>query len=56
MQLTKYSLRSPVDPNELKNIYPTNSIEVNLFANTLTVLCLEHSLDVSYTKCFSYKL
>ena len=42
-----------VNPNELKNIYPTNSIEVGLFANTLTGLCLEHNLDVSYTKCFS---
>jgi hypothetical protein len=42
-----------VNPNELKNIYPTSSIEVGMFANTLTGLCLENNLDVSFTKCFS---
>lgn len=42
-----------VNPNELQKIYPTSSIEVGMFANTLTGLCLENNLDVSFTKCFS---
>lgn len=42
-----------VDPNELINMYDTCCIEVGMFANTLTGLCLENDLDVSYTKCFS---
>ncbi len=42
-----------VDPNELANMYDTCCIEVGMFAKTLTGLCLENDLDVSYTKCFS---
>ena len=42
-----------VDPNELNNMYDTCCIEVGMFAKTLTGLCLENNLDVSYTKCFS---
>lgn len=42
-----------VDPNELATLYDTCCIEVGMFAKTLTGLCLENDLDVSYTKCFS---
>ena len=36
-------------------MYDTCCIEVGMFAKTLTGLCLENNLDVSYTKCFSSK-
>mgnify|MGYP001185140337 FL=1 len=42
-----------VDPNELATMYDVSCIEVGMFAKTLTGLCLENNLDVSYTKCFS---
>jgi hypothetical protein len=35
-----------------KEIDPTTHLEVGFFANTLSSLCLEHKLDVSYTLCF----
>jgi len=33
-----------------------NSIEIGMFCNTLSVLCVENNLDVSYVKCFSEKV
>lgn len=42
-----------VDPDKFETLFSTNSIEVGMFAKTLTGLCLENNLDVSYTKCFS---
>jgi hypothetical protein len=41
-----------VDENTLDKLYPTASLEVGLFANTFSTLCLEHGIDVSYTGCF----
>ena len=42
-----------VDPDKFETLFSTNSIEVGMFAKTLTGLCLENNLDISYTKCFS---
>ena len=41
------------DPKNFEELYSTNCIEVGMFAKTLTGLCLENNLDVSYTKCFA---
>lgn len=43
------------DPKNFEILYSTNAIEVGMFANKLSELCLENNLDVSYTKCFSSK-
>ena len=34
------------------NIAESTSVEVGLFAQTVTTLCLEEGIDVSYTACF----
>jgi hypothetical protein len=41
-----------VDESRLNKLYPTASIEVGLFADALSVQCLENNLDVSFTLCF----
>tara|TARA_B110000971_G_scaffold42267_1_gene41529 strand:+ start:220 stop:861 length:642 start_codon:yes stop_codon:yes gene_type:complete len=39
--------------SKLLNKHPANAfLELGLFVNTLTGLCLENSIDVSYTRCF----
>jgi hypothetical protein len=40
----------------LKDIEPSISIEVGMFADTFSGLCIENNLDVSYTLCFNKKM
>lgn len=40
--------------SKLLNEYPGNAfLELGLFVNTLTAMCLEKDIDVSYTQCLS---
>ena len=53
-ELIKQGVRyEAVDPDKFETLFSSNSIEVGMFAKTLTGLCLENDLDVTYTKCFS---
>lgn len=45
-----------VDEERLDKLYPTASLEVGLFANTLSALFLENNIDVSYTLCFQKQI
>lgn len=40
------------DETRLNKLYSTASLEVGMFANTLSALCLENEIDVSYVLCF----
>ena len=45
-----------LDKNNFEELYDTNSLEVGMFSKTLTALCLQNNLDVSYTKCFPFSV
>lgn len=42
--------------NDIDSILDLISLEVGLFASTLTSLCLENGMHTSYIKCFSKKI
>jgi len=42
-----------VDEERLDDLLPIASLEVGLFINTFSVLCLENNIDVSFTGCFA---
>ena len=41
-----------VDEERLDNMYPSTSLEVGLFADALSGMCLEKGIDSSFTGCF----
>lgn len=41
-----------VDESRLDNLYATASIEVGLFADCFSALCLQNDIDVSFVGCF----
>lgn len=45
-----------VDETKLNDLYPTASLEVGLFSNTFSALCIEHNIDTSFTLCFPKSL
>jgi hypothetical protein len=45
-----------VDKKSIDSITDTISLEVGLFANTFSGICLENDIDTSYTMCFSKNL
>ncbi len=44
------------DSKKLNDLSDTASLEIGLFANTFSGLCIEHSIDTSYTLCFRREL
>ena len=44
------------DPRKLNDMSDTASLEVGLFANTFSGMCLENNIDTSYTLCFKREL
>lgn len=45
-----------VDESRLHKLYPTASLEVGMFTDTFSALCLENNIDVSFTGCFRKEL
>lgn len=45
-----------VDENKLDDLYAMTSLEVGLFADALSGMCLEQGIDVSFTGCFHRNL
>lgn len=41
-----------VNDDTLRDMYPTCSLEVGMFVNALSGLCLENEIDVAFTLCF----
>jgi len=45
-----------LDITKFEDRQTVNCIEIGMFCNTLSALCVENNLDVSYVKCFSEKV
>jgi len=46
----------PITPESLATYIDTVSLEVGMFANTLSAVCLENNVQTSYTLCFKRNL
>ena len=45
-----------LDITKFEDRKTVNCIEIGMFCNTLSALCVENNLDVSYVKCFSERV
>ncbi len=45
-----------VNKLKLDQLLPITSLEVGMFINTFSTLCLEHDINISLTGCFSYNI
>ena len=46
----------PLSESGLKDIESSTSVEIGMFADTFSALCIEQGLNVSYTLCFKKHL
>lgn len=56
MLINKGHKYEAVDESKLDDLYAMTSLEVGLFADSLSIMCLEKGIDVSFTGCFHRNL